>query len=358
MSKPREETGPVTMQSVAVAAGVSPMTVSNTFRYPGRVQEETRRRVLEVAAELGYVPNHAAGNLASGQSRVIGAVIPSIKNSSFYKYVRGMQDAVAEEGYELILKLADTLRHETAAIQTFIGLRAAGIALVGDEHEKEATDLMRKTGVPVVESWVHEAPFDMAVGYSNVAATHSMVDLLVGSGCRRIGFVGYAGAAAHRFTERLPAFQDRLAAKDLRIDLVCLVDEADGFGAGPKALAELYQMDPAIDALLCPTDIVAAGVLFECGRRGWKVPERMAVAGWGDYEIASEITPRLTTVQPNAYEMGHEAMKMIIARVAGKSPKGPIVDTGFQIIERESTPGTFGAIAALSEWSSDPRRGF
>lgn len=335
MSK-RENRGPVTMQLVAAAAGVSPMTVSNSFRYPARVQEETRQRVLQVAAELGYIPNHVAGNLASGQSRVIGAVIPSIKNSSFYKYVRGMQDTVAEHGFELVLKLADSLQQETSAIQTFLGLRVAGIALVGDEHEAEAVDLMRKMGLPVVESWVHSRPLDMAVGYSTAAATRAMVDLLIDAGYYRIGFVGYAGAASHRFTERIPAFQERLAARGLPADLIYLVDEADGFGAGPKALEALHRLDSTIEALLCPTDIVAAGVLFECGRRGWKVPERIAVAGWGDYEIASEITPGLTTLQPNAYEMGQGAMKMIIERVAGNSATGSVVDTGFHIIKRDS----------------------
>lgn len=336
MSKARDEKTPVTMQLVAAVAGVSPMTVSNTFRYPERVHEETRRKVRQVAAELGYIPNHAAGNLASGQSRVIGAVIPSIKNSSFYKYVLGMQDAVTELGYELILKLADTQRQEAAAIQTFLGLRVAGIALVGDEHEEEALDLLRKTGVPVVESWVSQEPFDMAVGYSAADATRAMVDLLMDAGCRRIGFVGYAGSVSHRFRERLPAFQERLMAHGLRPDLIHLVDEADGFGAGPKALEGLCRLDPALDGLLCPTDIVAAGVLFECRRRGWKVPERLAVAGWGDYEIASEITPRLTTIQPNAETMGGEAMRMIVARVAGQGEPGRICDTGFHIVARDS----------------------
>ncbi|MDX3927822.1 MAG: LacI family DNA-binding transcriptional regulator [Shinella sp.] len=332
----REDKPTVTMQSVAAAAGVSPMTVSNAFRYPQRVQEDTRRRVLKVAAELGYIPNHAAGNLASGQSRVIGAVIPSIKNSSFYKYVSGMQDQVAEHGYELILKLADTTRHEAAAIQTFLGLRVAGIALVGDEHESDAVDLMRKTGVPVVESWVHEKPFDMAVGYSTTAATEALVKLLIDRGCRRIGFVGYEGSVSRRFTERLPAFRNSLARAGLESDLVHLVEEADGFGAGPKALEGLYRRDPSIDAIICPTDIVAAGVLFECGRRGWKVPERIAVAGWGDYEIASEISPGLTTIQPNAYEMGQRAMRMIIERVWGEGEPGSVVNTGFGIVRRAS----------------------
>ena len=336
MTKARDEKGNVTMQSVAEAAGVSPMTVSNVFRYPERVQEEKRRRVLEVAAELGYIPNHAAGNLASGQSRVIGAVIPSIKNSSFYKYVTGMQDYVAESGYELILKLADTTRHEATAIQTFLGLRVAGIALVGDEHEPDAISLMRKTRVPVVESWVHSSPFDMAVGYSASAATDAIVRLLVKNGYRRIGFIGYEGSVSHRFMERIPAFKNSLAAAGLTSHCIHLVDEADGFGAGPKALEALCRIEPALDAVICPTDIVAAGVLFECGRRGWKVPERLAVAGWGDYEIASEISPGLTTIQPRAYEMGQQAMRMIIDRLAGNNEPGLVVDTSFHIVERAS----------------------
>ncbi|AYD03956.1 LacI family transcriptional regulator (plasmid) [Neorhizobium sp. NCHU2750] len=327
----------VTMQSVAVAAGVSPMTVSNAFRYPERVQDETRLRVLKVAAELGYVPNHAAGNLASGQSRVIGAVIPSIKNSSFYNYVRGMQDQVAADGYQLILKLADSLSQEASAIRTFVGLRVAGIVLVGDEHETDARTLLRKTGVPVVESWVHENPFDMAVGYSTTDATRAMVALLIEQGYRRIGFVGYEGDVSHRFTERVPVFREMLEKAGLDSHRIFLVDQADGFGAGPKALDGLCRIDAGLDAIVCPTDIVAAGVLFECGRRGWKVPERLAVAGWGDYEIASEITPGLTTIQPHTYEMGQRAMSLIIERAAGRGEQGTTIDTGFHIVKRAST---------------------
>jgi LacI family gluconate utilization system Gnt-I transcriptional repressor len=326
----------VTMQSVAVAAGVSPMTVSNTFRYPERVQDETRQRVLQVASELGYVPNHAAGNLASGQSRVIGAVIPSIKNSSFYNYVRGMQDYVAEHGYQLVLKLADSRAQEAAAIRTFVGLRVAGIALVGDEHEADAMTLLNKTGVPLVESWVQENPFDMAVGYSTTDATKAIVSLLIDRGYRRIGFVGYDGEVSHRFAERVPAFQQMLNMAGLESHRIFLVDQADGFGAGPKALDGLCRIDPDLDAIICPTDIVAVGVLFECGRRGWKVPERIAVAGWGDYEIASEVTPGITTIEPHTYQMGQRAMSLIIERSAGRNSGGAIHDTGFHIVRRES----------------------
>jgi len=326
----------ITMQSVAKAAGVSPMTVSNAFRYPERVLEETRLRVFQIAAELGYVPNHSAGILSSGQSRVIGAVIPSMKNSSFYKYVRGMQDHAGERGYELILKLAETRQDETAAIQTFIGLRVAGISLVGNQHSVEAIDLIRKTETPVVEGWVTDNVLDMAVGYSMTDATCAMALLLIERGCQRIGFVGYGGTSARRYSDRLPAFQATMAEAGLEHHRVCFIDEADGFGAGPKALDALRLIDPEVDGVICPTDIVAAGVIFECTRLGWRVPERLAVTGWGDYEIASEITPGLSTIQPNAYEMGAKSMEMILDRVSGIKAYEPVLDIGYDVVKRES----------------------
>lgn len=326
----------ITMQSVAKAAGVSPMTVSNAFRYPERVLEETRLRVFQIAAELGYVPNHSAGILSSGQSRVIGAVIPSMKNSSFYKYVRGMQDRAGESGYELILKLAETRQDETAAIQTFIGLRVAGISLVGNQHSEEAIDLIRKTETPVVEGWVTDNVLDMAVGYSMTDATRAMALLLIERGCQRVGFVGYGGISARRYSDRLPAFQATMAEAGLEHHRVCFIDEADGFGAGPKALDALRLIDPEVDGVICPTDIVAAGVIFECTRLGWHVPERLAVTGWGDYEIASEITPGLSTIQPNAYEMGAKSMEMILDRVSGIKAYEPVLDIGYDVVKRES----------------------
>jgi len=259
-----------------------------------------------------------------------------MKNSSFYKYVRGMQDRATESGYELILKLAETKEDETAAIQTFIGLRVAGIALVGNQHSQEAIDLINKTQTPVVESWVTENSLDMAVGYSMTDATRSMTQLLIERGCQRIGFVGYGGTSARRYSDRLPAFTETVLAAGLENHRICFVDEADGFGAGPKALEALRLIDPDIDGVICPTDIVAAGVIFECTRLGWKVPDRLAVTGWGDYEIASEITPGLSTIQPNAYEMGERSMELIIHRVSGPGVSNSIIDIGYDVMKRES----------------------
>ncbi|WP_238120978.1 MULTISPECIES: LacI family DNA-binding transcriptional regulator [unclassified Xanthobacter] len=326
------------MTDVAAAAGVSPMTVSNTYKYPERVQEQTRARVLECAAELGYVPNIAAGNLAAGESRVIGGTIPSMRNSSFYKYVLGMQNCANAHGYKLVLMLADTIEQERSAIEALIGLRVAGLVLVGTEHAPEAMTLLKRSGIPVVESWTPAGAMDLGVGFDTAAATRTLVRLLLKDERRqRIALIVHEGTGSRRFLERVPAFRAELAAAGRKDDLVHFAQETDGFGAGRRALDALLQREPELDAVICPTDIVAAGILFECSRRGLAVPDQLAVAGWGDYELAQEVTPQLTTVHPNASEMGAAAIDLLIRRGQGTIPAGYSIDTGFEILERAST---------------------
>jgi LacI family transcriptional regulator, gluconate utilization system Gnt-I transcriptional repressor len=328
----------ITMVDVARAAGVSPMTVSNTYKYPERVQEQTRIRVLERAAELGYVPNIAAGSLAAGESRVIGATIPSMRNSSFYRYVLGMQRCANAGGYKLVLMLAETIEQESTAIAALVGLRVAGLVLVGTEHASDSVRLLERAGIPVVESWTLGGAMDMGAGYDAAAATRELVRLLLKDGRRRrISLIVHDRGASRRFLDRIPAFQRELAEAGLKADLVHYASETDDFGAGPRALESLLLRAPDLDAVICPTDIVAAGILFECSRRGISVPEQLAVVGWGDYELSREVTPQLTTLRPNAGEMGAAAVELLIKRAQGTVPRGCSIDTGFEIVERSST---------------------
>ena len=126
-----------------------------------------------------------------------------------------------------------------------------------------------------------------------------------------------------------------MRAAGLRDDLIVDVAEPHGFEAGSEALDSLLSLDGELDAVICPTDIVAAGIIFECSRRGIKVPQELGVIGWGDYEIASAIVPKLTTVKPNPREIGSGAVELLF-RQDSRSP-GQSVDTGFGLIERETT---------------------
>ncbi|MEI4472914.1 LacI family DNA-binding transcriptional regulator [Frigidibacter sp. MR17.24] len=321
------------MQDIAVAAGVSPMTVSNCFRYPDRVREATRLAVMQVAAELGYVPNMSAGLLAAGSSRVIGAVLPSMRNSSFYNYTCGLGRAAAAHGFELITMIAETGEEELSAVQTLLGLRVAGIALVAGEHEPGLRRLLDRSGTPVVESWGGEGAIGRGVGYDVGAASRALTRHLIAQGRRRIGFVQVAVGGSQRYAMRLPAFRQEMFAAGLPDSLVLTVRAADGFGSGAQILNEFLALEPRLDAILCPTDIVAAGAVFECQRRGLSVPGDIAVAGWGDYDIGRQLTPPLTTIAPFADAIGREAVSVLMGGQAHDD--GP-VETPFALEIRES----------------------
>ncbi|WEX08906.1 LacI family DNA-binding transcriptional regulator [Chelativorans sp. AA-79] len=333
--KPTRSGRIATMQDVAQAAKVSSMTVSNAFRHPHRVQEATRLKVLEAAFELGYVPNLAAGHLAAGKSLVIGAAVPSVRNSSFYKYVTGLRDGCDAHGHKLIVMVADTLQQEREAVETFIGLRVAGIVLIGNDHDPSTIDLLGKSSIPLVESWLLGEPLDMAIGYRIDEAVRAACRHHIAAGRRRIALVGNDSPGTRRFKERPPVFREEMRKAGLPEHLIVDVDEPHGFSSGRQALDALLALEGAVDAVICPTDVVAASMVFECTRRGIDVPGQIAIIGWGDYEIASTISPSLTTVKPHPWEMGNGAIAMLMEHNSAEI-RHRTVDTGFGLIVRES----------------------
>jgi len=328
--------GKVTMSDVAKLADVSLMSVSNSFRYPEKVSAKVRSRVLEAASKLDYLPNVLAGTLASGQSRVVGVVVPSVRNSNFAGMIQGLEEALGGQGYDLMLALANDPERELKAVTAFLGRRVDGIVLTGIEHDEETSQLLRRARTPVVETWSLNGPFiDMGVGFSLFEAAFAMGSLMISRGYRRIGFAGYEPAENPRFSERQRGFQAAMRQAGLPDDIVFFAQEATGYAAGRVAMEGLLDREPKLEAMLCATDVLAVGAIFECNRRGWKIPERFAVAGYGDYDVAAEITPALTTVRTPGQDIGVSAAQMLIARLDGRTAKR-IVDVGYEVIVRAS----------------------
>lgn len=326
----------VRMSDVAREAGVSPMTVSNAFKRPEIVLPETRERILSAARRLGYVPNGIAGMLASGRSNLVAVLVPSIRNSSFARTIQGLSDALSEHGFQLLLAVADTADSEFQAVESVLARRPAGIVLTGNEHHPDTVRLLRQSGVPLVETWILSEPIlDMAVGFTLGDAAGEMARFLVSRGYRHIGFAGYLPAERSRFLERQRGFQSALRQAGLRDDLIFHADETVGFAGGRLAMTELRAREPRLDALFCVTDIFAVGALFECQRRGIAVPRDFAVAGYGDFEIAAEVVPGLTTVRTRGYEIGRAAASLVVERAAGRATTSR-VDVGYELIIRGS----------------------
>ena len=106
---------------------------------------------------------------------------------------------------------------------------------------------------------------------------------------------------------------------------------------GASAIARLAVEHPEVDAACFTSDGLAAGALFECRRLGWDVPGRLALAGFGDFEVAAAASPTLTTVAVPRYRIGEEAARIILGRIDGEIGSGQVIDLGFDVVIREST---------------------
>lgn len=334
----------VKMEDVARLAGVSSITVSRVLNQPDKVAASTRDRVLAAVEATGYIPNGVAGSLASRRTRVIAALVPTITNSIFADTIDGLADVLRPAGYQLLLGATGySLDEESRLVGAILAQRPAGLLATGLQHQAAARTLLRATDIPIVETWnVDGEPVDMAVGFSNFRACYAMVETLAGLGARRIGFVSAPTTANDRAEQRLRGY--RAAVRDLGLDTAATLEREAKFSfhAGAERLVELLEARPDVEAIFFANDILAIGALLECQRRGIRVPEDLAIAGFDDVELAAQVNPGLTTVRIPRYGIGREAARMLLRRLDGDTVAPSVVDLGFEIVARGSTPAPRG----------------
>lgn len=318
------------MHDVARLAAVSPITVSRALSQPDKVSAETRRRVAEAIAQVGYVPNLTAGSLASNRSRIIAAIVPTIANSIFADTVQGLSDGLERQGYQLLLgQTGYSAATEDQLIRAFLGRRPDALVLTGIGRSADARTLLRNAGIPIVETWdLSDDPIDMLVGFSNFSAGRAMAEHLQARGYRRLAFVG---STDERSQARRAGF---LAAAPDAVTVA--LDHQASVPAGRAALQRVRTLAPEVQAIFFSTDVLAVGALLECQRLGLDVPGRLAIAGLGDLPIAAEINPALTTIEIRGYAIGERAARMLAQRLAGEPVTPKIVDLGFRIVARAS----------------------
>ena len=330
--------GPVRLVEVARAAGVSSMTVSRALRHPELVAPPTLRAVERAVARLGYLPDGAAAALATRRSRVVAAIVPTLMNSVYASTVHGLSAALRAAGYELML--GDSRydpRVETALVRSFLGRRVDALVLTGVEHAGPTRSLLARHAVPVVEIWdATRRPIDMLVGFSNVAAGREAGRWLASSGRRRWGFVGTPPEREARSGKRLKGLREAARAAGLHAPETAFV--ADGLSAadGREAVRALLARVPAVDALFCANDALAVAALRAAHEAGIDVPARLAVLGFGDFDVAAVVRPALTTIAIPGEAIGRAAARAVLERLSGGAPRPVREDLGFGIVRRES----------------------
>lgn len=318
-----------TLSAVAELAGVSSITVSRVVRLPEMVAPQTRAKVEAAMRELGYVPNQLAGALAGARTKSVGVLVPTIANSIFADTVQGLSDELEPLGYAVILAQSryDAGR-EDRMLSALLSRRPEAIIMVGSPATEEGARLLRRAGIPVVETWeLPPEPIDAVAGFDNYAAGVAVARHLIAQGRRRLAFIG---GDDPRATRRWNGFCDTLLQAGVTAPRR-LVLERNASGS-IAALAEL----PGVDAVFSANDAHAIGFMSSLRRAGLlrqgpAAEQPVAVIGLGDLEMGRLIAPSLSTIRVHGDAIGRTAARLMLTR------EGPRrVDLGFELVLRDS----------------------
>lgn len=320
------------------------MTVSRALKGNASVTKETRNRIMRAVDELGYVLDLSAGALSSKKTGFISVLIPSVNNSNFSDTVHGISEVLDKDGKQTLLGYTDYSRQrEEQLIETMLRRRPEGIIVTGGMHTPRARQLLGQAAIPVIETWdLPKTPINHVVGFSNAATIEDMVARLLFRGYRNIAFVGSNESSDSRGIDRRRGYERAVKTLGLpKAHVVSMGTPPITIEQGGPAVIRLMEEWPEVEAVICVSDLSAFGIIMECHRRNWAVPDRLAVAGFGDFQISRFCWPSLTTVSVNCREIGQRAGKLMlqaIERMGSGNPLPPqTVTVPHSIIEREST---------------------
>jgi LacI family gluconate utilization system Gnt-I transcriptional repressor len=316
------------MADIAARVGVSKMTVSRALNREGHSarssSEALRQRILQTSREMGYVIDQTARTFSTKRSGFVAALLPALNNSNFSDTAHGLTAALESSGLQVLLGYTDYDIHaEERLLQAMLSRRPEAIVVTGGSHTPAARKLLQRAGIPVVQTWdLPDRPVEHCVGFSNAEAVAQLVRQLHEQGYRRMAFLGGVPQSDARGADRRRGFERAMRELGLDATRQLSVGQAPvSMEHGAQGLVQLLLQWPDTDALVCVSDHPAFGAMAECQRRGVPVPGRLAIAGFGGFEVGASCHPRLTTVVVDCFGIGRLAGELLL-RAIGASREG------------------------------------
>jgi len=305
----------LTMRDVADRAGVAIGTVSNVLNKPELVAPDTRRRVEDAIAEIGFVRNDAARQLRGGNAQAIGLVTLDIDNPFFTEVARGVEAAVDEANLMLFLcSSAGSLERENKQLRLLEEQRVAGILMSPIERNpsKNVRDIHDR-GTPVVLLDRHRSTRQWcSVAVNDTRGARLVAEHLVEQGHKRVALLN-GPIELKPCAERRESFLSVLAEHGLELAIEHDVEAPEmTIEAGEEGAAKLFAAKKLPTAVFCTNDLLALGAEKVAFARGLRIPEDVAIVGYDDIRFAETALVPLTTVRNPGFELGYEAARLLI----------------------------------------------
>ncbi len=317
MKRQRTRKGAPGIVEVARRANVSPATVSRFFNTPDVVKPDTKKRIEQAAADLGYIRDRMAGTLHNRFSGTIGLIVPTIDNAIFAELIEAFSAQlrqhdrtmlIASHGYDLSL--------EVAIIRSLLERRIDGVAVIGMQHETASLEMLATRNVPVLAAWNYRTDSPIAcVGADNVDAGYRVTQYLLDRGYSNIALLFPPVTANDRAKDRLAGALKALKTTLNELPENRLIKTTYDIGVAKNAVIDLLRTDRP-EALVCGNDIIAQGAVYACQSLGMRIPDDIAIIGIGDFRGSAHMEPALTTCRLPAREIGRIAAEKLASGAA------------------------------------------
>ncbi|HLZ95079.1 MAG TPA: LacI family DNA-binding transcriptional regulator [Candidatus Dormibacteraeota bacterium] len=345
MPEPKRPKGTRTIYDVAEKAGVSIASVSRVLNGQGRPRANTRERVMEAVAQLGFVPDGAARALSNGLKEVVGVVFRR-GNETYFEdedesllfidvINRGIDVAAQRRGFDVLMSSVGFT--DTNASRRISSLAGKADGLILHDRMLSATAINRLAGsVPIVTLAGRPGRGYMCVRCDNEAGMRALVrHLIKDHGYRSLGYVSGRSDSPDNLS-RARALEEE--AKRAGVSVQTGPEWQGNYSAagGAKVITSLLDAGRKLPrAIVCANDQTALGVMHALARRGIRVPDEVAVTGFDDVPVARHLHPPLTTIRQPMQELGATAFDILYSKISsGKADQDVVLPV--QLIVRES----------------------
>lgn len=324
-----------TLKDVAELAGVTVTTISRMLNNRANVSDKTRARIEAAMAQLDYQPNEIAQSLIKNKTNMIGLIVPSARNFFFATIIDRVEYYVCQNGYKLLLCVSDLdLKKEVEYFNMLKSNKVAGVILASHTQNLLEHVSFQAPIITIDRTISQEIPSVCADNYSGgrLAAEH-----LLTKGCRRLAYISGSADIAMDANKRFIGFRDVCLERGAKPPLMIDASERSFISMQYRPLIqEMFSANPDIDGVFSSNDIIAAQLLQYCSESGIRVPEQLKVVGYDDVDIASLITPRLTTIRQPVDEICRHAVHSIISASNGETIPSSVTFP-VKLVERGTT---------------------
>ena len=310
----------ITIYDLALKLNISTATVSRGLKNHPSINKGTRKKISDLAKEMGYRSNNFASNLRKQRTNTIGVIAPRLNSNFMSTVIAGIENVANKEGYNLIISQSlESYAKEIANAHTMFNNRVDGllVSLAYDTENIDHFEPFFKKNIPLLFfDRVAEHKNCTNILIDNRKAAYDATTHLIEQGCKKIVHIT-AIPKRNVYVDRLRGYKDALADNDIEFRDEYLIINNLSQEAGVLAASVIQKMKEFPDGVFASNDSCAIGCMQAIKKAGYKIPKDIAFAGFNNDPVSNVIEPNLSTINYQGYQMGEIAAQNLINHLNG-----------------------------------------